>query len=186
MKEAIIFLDRRVHISFVPLVPHLDFQVSSIRAAIWSSKNMSTWIISAPANPTKQATISALATRLSDSSDTYPFQTPDFKVGTLDSLIVLSDELIKTDVAVEASVVKIAEALKNLIQNDEQWKQSLLVGDSISLADSRENLSLSRKFLVEHDEISIRQDIERVSRSNISGTAYLIRGSNDNRWCHEN
>jgi hypothetical protein len=48
----------------------------------------------------------------------------------LDSLIVLSDELQKTDLAMENVVVKIADSLRNLLQNEEEWKQVLNVGDS--------------------------------------------------------
>jgi hypothetical protein len=49
----------------------------------------------------------------------------------LDSLIVLSDELLKTDVSIENVVVKIAESLKSLLNNEDEWKQVLNVGDSI-------------------------------------------------------
>lgn len=45
--------------------------------------------------------------------------------------MVLSDELAKNDTVIEAAVVKIADSLKTLLNNDiEQWKQMLNVGDS--------------------------------------------------------
>ena len=60
----------------------------------------------------------------------YPFSVPQFKVGTLDSLMTLSDELVKTDLLAEQIVMKIADSLKMLSNNDiSQWKQMLMVGD---------------------------------------------------------
>lgn len=91
----------------------------------------STWFISAPANPTKEETIQKLRDRLTkhEYADIFPISIPEFKVGTLDSLVVLSDELIKTDQVVEAATLKISESLKSILADDELWKQSLLVSD---------------------------------------------------------
>ena len=59
-----------------------------------------------------------------------PFSIPQFKVGTLDSLMTLSDELIKTDSLAEQIVLKIADSLKMLSGNDPtQYKQMLVIGD---------------------------------------------------------
>lgn len=103
-----------------------------------STTQASVWFISAPANPTKDDTITKLAERLSpaktgvDLAQISPFQLPDFKVGTLDLLMVLSDELLKADNSIEGVVVKLADTLRALVNNDPaQWAQQLLVGDSI-------------------------------------------------------
>jgi len=40
------------------------------------------------------------------------------QIGTLDSLVVISDELIKYDQAIEVSIVKIVDILRNLLKND--------------------------------------------------------------------
>ncbi|KAI8911740.1 hypothetical protein EDD86DRAFT_188870 [Gorgonomyces haynaldii] len=93
------------------------------------------WFISAPSNPTKKDTVDKLRERMSaskagtDLADIYPFQLPEFKVGTLDSLMVISDELVKSDQMVETFCVKLADTLKGLLGNEEQWKSSLIVGD---------------------------------------------------------
>lgn len=90
-------------------------------------------MISAPANPTKAETVQLLSDRLCkhDHATLFPFVIPDFKVGTLDSLIVLSDELQKTDGVIEGMVVKISDSLKGLLGGDmAAWKQALVVGDS--------------------------------------------------------
>ncbi|KAI8927064.1 ATPase, V1 complex, subunit C [Entophlyctis helioformis] len=94
----------------------------------------SVWFLSAPGNPTKQDTVAKLkdkiASKANDYAEVLPFQLPEFKVGTLDSLVVLSDELAKTDQAFEAIVVKVADGLRNLLNNDmDQWKANLIVGD---------------------------------------------------------
>jgi V-type H+-transporting ATPase subunit C len=78
----------------------------------------SVWMISAPSNPTKQETIQKLSDRLvkPELASIYPFGIQEFKVGTLDSLIVLSDELAKTDLQIETTVVKISDSLRGTRQ----------------------------------------------------------------------
>jgi V-type H+-transporting ATPase subunit C len=88
----------------------------------------STWFISAPANPTKQDTITKLRERITDCADIYPFQLPEFKVGTLDSLMVISDELVKSDQFIESVVLKMADALRTFMKSPEEWKVNLKVG----------------------------------------------------------
>ena len=90
------------------------------------------WFISSPGK-SNQETIPNLQDRLMkhEYADIFPFTIPEFKVGTLDSLMLLSDELSKMDLNIETAVTKIADALKGLLNNDvESWKEALLVGDS--------------------------------------------------------
>ena len=91
-------------------------------------------MISAPSNPTKPETIQKLQDRLvkPDLACIFPFGIQEFKVGTLDSLIVLSDELAKVDLQIETTVVKISDSLRVLLKDDEELKHCLLVGDSMS------------------------------------------------------
>ncbi len=89
-------------------------------------------MISAPSKSSPD-TLSTLRDRLvkHEYADIYPFSIPDFKVGTLDSLMLLSDELGKIDGIVEGAVTKISDALKGLLNGDfEEWKRALVVGDS--------------------------------------------------------
>lgn len=44
----------------------------------------------------------------------FPFEIPDFKVGTLDSLVEQSDELAKTDAQLHASISKVLEVAGNV------------------------------------------------------------------------
>ena len=96
--------------------------------------------MSAPGNPTKQETLSKLKDSLAKVLNVYPFNLPEFKVivishsqkvGTLDSLMVLSDDLAKADAALESIILKIADTLKGLLNNDQDsYNTSLVVSDS--------------------------------------------------------
>jgi hypothetical protein len=80
--------------------------------------------ISAPASPSKQSTYQSVKSILSDFAITSPIDLPEFKVyplflttsqvGTLDSLYILSDELIKHDGIVEALTWRISDFYKSL------------------------------------------------------------------------
>ncbi|KAJ3043755.1 hypothetical protein HDV00_004161 [Rhizophlyctis rosea] len=90
--------------------------------------------ISAPADPTKQDAVNKLkekiASKHNELAEIFPFTLPDFKVGTLDSLVVLSDDLQKMDQNFESITVKISENMRTLLNNDvEQWKLNLTVSD---------------------------------------------------------
>lgn len=98
----------------------------------------SLFILSAPADPTKNDTVVKLKDKISnknsqsgnDLADVYQFSLPEFKVGTLDALVVLSDELVKADAAFEAITTKIADSLRGLLNNDlDQWRSNLTVAD---------------------------------------------------------
>ena len=99
----------------------------------------STWFISAPANPTKEDAIQKLRDRISSSrtadiATIFPFTLPEFKVGSLDSLMLVSDELAKADILVETIVVRIADTLKLLVDS---WSSMLLVHDRIFLLNKK-------------------------------------------------
>eukprot|EP00842_Homolaphlyctis_polyrhiza_P005955 jgi/Hompol1/6360/HPOL_004962-RA len=94
----------------------------------------SVWFLSAPGNPTKQDAVTKLKDRIAsksaDHAEVFLFNLPEFKIGTLDTLVTLSDELAKNDQAFEAIVMKIADGLRGLLNNDlDQWKSNLAIGD---------------------------------------------------------
>lgn len=90
-------------------------------------------ILSAPANPTKSDTVAKLKVKLNKSSENAevcPFNLPEFKVGTLDSLVSLSDDLGKMESNAESIALKLSDNLKGLLNQDmEQWKQNLSVNE---------------------------------------------------------
>lgn len=61
------------------------------------------------------------ATRRYDYCETFAFKLPDgFKIGTLDSLLSLSDDLAKVNTAVEATVNKIRRQLYEVQDEDQE------------------------------------------------------------------
>lgn len=78
------------------------------------------WLISAP--KTREDTFNTLKKKTTDENDystnNYRFQVPELKVGTLDSLMALSDELHKVDNQVENIVKKIANQLFDLLDTN--------------------------------------------------------------------
>ncbi|KAJ3110813.1 Vacuolar ATP synthase subunit C [Phlyctochytrium bullatum] len=89
------------------------------------------FLLAAPADPTKAETAAKLRDKIASKSADYAelvtLTLPDFKVGTLDSLVLLSDELQKADTVYEGITVKIAENMKTLLGGDlERWKSNLV------------------------------------------------------------
>ncbi|KAI9007757.1 ATPase, V1 complex, subunit C [Hyaloraphidium curvatum] len=86
--------------------------------------------VSAPADPTRNDTANKLKDKLGSAAEVQPFNLPEFKIGTLDTLVVLSDDLGKADTVAETVATKLAESLRSLLNNDmEQWRQNLTVAD---------------------------------------------------------
>ncbi|KAJ3190919.1 hypothetical protein HDU82_003778 [Entophlyctis luteolus] len=110
------------------------------------------WFLSAPPDPTRQDTVAKLRDRVAnpksaDIAELFPFDLPDFKVphklllrkvGTLDSLVILSDDLAKADAGFEAVSVKLGDNMRVLLSSDaaagaaniDQWRSNLAVNDS--------------------------------------------------------
>ncbi|KAJ8659640.1 hypothetical protein O0I10_004619 [Lichtheimia ornata] len=75
--------------------------------------------ISVPALGNKQNTFLNIRGKLSEfHALTYAFNVPEFKIGTLDALVLLSDDLAKYDTAFEQTVNKLADILTNLVKSD--------------------------------------------------------------------
>eukprot|EP00243_Klebsormidium_subtile_P002751 TRINITY_DN15550_c0_g1_i1.p1 TRINITY_DN15550_c0_g1~~TRINITY_DN15550_c0_g1_i1.p1 ORF type:complete len:377 (+),score=82.76 TRINITY_DN15550_c0_g1_i1:396-1526(+) len=75
------------------------------------------WIVSLPLKGTKEAAWSAAQEKISHTSfDTqiYKFHIPELRVGTLDSLLALSDDLVKVSSTVENIAGKIRRQLDDL------------------------------------------------------------------------
>ncbi|KAJ3202814.1 hypothetical protein HDU67_000260 [Dinochytrium kinnereticum] len=94
----------------------------------------SVFLLSAPADPTKAEAAAKLrdkiASKANDLAELVTFTLPDFKVGTLDSLVLLSDELAKADSTYESTTMKIADNMKSLLGGDlDRWRSNLVVND---------------------------------------------------------
>jgi V-type H+-transporting ATPase subunit C len=89
------------------------------------------WLISAPGDKTCQQTWDTLnnATAKHRSlTANFKFHIPDLKVGTLDTLVGLTEELIKLDPYVESVVHKASQTLADVLENQkDKVKENLLV-----------------------------------------------------------
>jgi len=75
------------------------------------------WLVSAP--KTNEDTFNTLNKKTSDETDlsvNYKFAVPDLKVGTLDTLMSLSDDLVKMDATVENITRKISGQLFDVLE----------------------------------------------------------------------
>jgi len=92
------------------------------------------WLISAP--KTREDTFNVLDTRTTMeeqlSVKNIRFAVPDLKVGTLDTLMALSDELHKVDLSVETTTRKIAQQLIDLVDtgNKNEKTEALTVDNN--------------------------------------------------------
>ena len=78
------------------------------------------WLISAPGEKTCQQTwetLNNVTNKQTDLCKNYKFHIPDLKVGTLDQLVGLSDELTKLDSYVESICHKLAASLQDTLDN---------------------------------------------------------------------
>lgn len=78
------------------------------------------WLISAPGDKTCQQTwetMNNLTSKQNNLCDNFKFHIPDLKVGTLDQLVGLSDDLGKLDAYVEQSTRKIASYLGDVLED---------------------------------------------------------------------
>lgn len=78
------------------------------------------WLISAPGEKTCQQTwetLNNVTNKQNDLCKNFKFHIPDLKVGTLDQLVGLSDELTKLDSYVESICHKLAASLQDTLEN---------------------------------------------------------------------
>ena len=72
------------------------------------------------------------ATVTPDNGSVAPFPIPEFKIGTLDALVQQADELSKLESSCQGVVVKVGDALKNILEGDEaQIDKMKTVNDSM-------------------------------------------------------
>ncbi|KAJ2450571.1 Vacuolar ATP synthase subunit C [Coemansia sp. RSA 2336] len=85
------------------------------------------WLLSVPAHGDDHAAWRDVKARIGE-SDLYDFHLPQLKIGTLDTLVQLSDELSKLDTAYEATTGKFIDTLRSLTQaSNEQLAGKLAV-----------------------------------------------------------
>lgn len=88
------------------------------------------WLISAPGQKTPQQTWETCKSKVEDLAMIYKFNLPELKVGTLDTLVGLSDDLGKLDQQVESIVKKLANYFLDVLEEkQEKVLENLQVND---------------------------------------------------------
>ncbi|CAB0037357.1 unnamed protein product [Trichogramma brassicae] len=94
------------------------------------------WLISAPGDKTCQQTwetMNNLTSKQNSLSNNYKFHIPDLKVGTLDQLVGLSDDLGKLDTYVEQITRKVAVYLGEVLEDQRDKLQENLMANNCDL-----------------------------------------------------
>ncbi|KAJ2355289.1 Vacuolar ATP synthase subunit C [Coemansia erecta] len=90
------------------------------------------WLLSVPAHGDGHVAWRDVKSRVGD-SEVYDFMLPTLKIGTLDTLVQLSDELSKHDAAYESTVGKFVDTLRTLTRSSAAELQSMLSVDDKSV-----------------------------------------------------
>uniref|UniRef100_F6VHG3 V-type proton ATPase subunit C n=1 Tax=Ornithorhynchus anatinus TaxID=9258 RepID=F6VHG3_ORNAN len=93
------------------------------------------WLISAPGDKENLQALERMNTVTSKSNLSYntKFTIPDFKVGTLDSLVSLSDELGKLDTFAESLIKKMAQCIVEVMEDAKGKVQENLLANGVDL-----------------------------------------------------
>ncbi|KAG8222780.1 hypothetical protein J437_LFUL006787 [Ladona fulva] len=95
------------------------------------------WLISAPGDKTCQQTwetLNNVTSKQNNLSVNYKFHIPDLKVGTLDQLVGLSDDLGKLDSFVEQCTKKVSSYLGEVLEDQRDKLQENLLANNTDLA----------------------------------------------------
>ncbi|KAF1817494.1 ATPase, V1 complex, subunit C [Eremomyces bilateralis CBS 781.70] len=99
------------------------------------SKSPTYLLVSLPTSITntndKEDALDQVRANISDNGTLYPFAIPGFKIGTLDALVQQADDLAKLDTACDGVVNKSADALKSILDddNDDKLAQQKTIND---------------------------------------------------------
>lgn len=84
-----------------------------------------------PSNDHDEALTALRSAVTTDYATVFPFQIPEFKIGTLDALVQQADDLAKLAQGCEAVVGKVGDSLRNILEGDEEKiSQQKTVNDS--------------------------------------------------------
>ncbi|XP_041046193.1 V-type proton ATPase subunit C 1-A isoform X2 [Carcharodon carcharias] len=118
------------------------------------------WLISAPGEKTCQQTwdkLNATTTRNNHLSTNFKFAIPDLKVGTLDVLVGLSDELAKLDSFVEGVVKKVAQYMADVLEDSRDKVQENLLASGVDL------VTYITRFQWDMAKYPIKQSLKNIS-----------------------
>lgn len=118
------------------------------------------WLVSAPGEKTPQQTwenLNNATAKQNGLSQNSKFTIPDLKVGTLDVLVGLSDELAKLDVYAESVTRKVAQYLADVLEDErDKIQESLQAGN-------KDLVSYLTKFEWDVAKYPIKQSLKTIS-----------------------
>uniref|UniRef100_A0A673KQN9 V-type proton ATPase subunit C n=1 Tax=Sinocyclocheilus rhinocerous TaxID=307959 RepID=A0A673KQN9_9TELE len=117
------------------------------------------WLISAPGEKTCQQTWDKMnmATSQTNLSTNHKFNIPELKVGTLDVLVGLSDELAKLDSFVESVVRKVAQYMADVLEDSRDKVQENLLANGVDL------VTYVTRFHWDMAKYPIKQSLKNIS-----------------------
>ncbi|KAA0710491.1 V-type proton ATPase subunit C 1-B [Triplophysa tibetana] len=118
------------------------------------------WLISAPGEKTCQQTwekMNLATINPNNLSTNHKFNIPDLKVGTLDILVGLSDELAKLDSFVESVVRKVAQYMADVLEDSRDKVQENLLANGVDL------ITYIIRFQWDMAKYPIKQSLKNIS-----------------------
>uniref|UniRef100_A0A6Q2YBV8 V-type proton ATPase subunit C n=1 Tax=Esox lucius TaxID=8010 RepID=A0A6Q2YBV8_ESOLU len=118
------------------------------------------WLISAPGEKTCQQTwdkMMVATTHSNNLSTNHKFNIPDLKVGTLDVLVGLSDEMAKLDSFVEGVVKKVAQYMADVLEDSRDKVQENLLANGVDL------VTYVTRFQWDMAKYPIKQSLKNIS-----------------------
>ncbi|NXD84027.1 VATC2 ATPase, partial [Halcyon senegalensis] len=119
------------------------------------------WLISAPGDKTNLQAWERMnmVTSKSNLSSNSKFHIPDLKVGTLDALVGLSDELGKLDSFAESIIKKIAQYIGEVMEDSKDKVQENLLANGVDL------ISYLTRFEWDMAKYPIKQPLKNISEA---------------------
>ncbi|XP_076472123.1 V-type proton ATPase subunit C 1-A-like [Babylonia areolata] len=117
------------------------------------------WLISAPGENTPQKTWEALnrATSAENLSSNHKFNIPELRVGTLDTLVGLGDDLAKLDIFAESVTRKIAQYLGEVLEDTTPTRDKLV--ENLKINDATPS-SYVQRFAWDGAKFPIKQSLK--------------------------
>ncbi|ETE73899.1 V-type proton ATPase subunit C 1 [Ophiophagus hannah] len=128
------------------------------------------WLISAPGEKTCQQTwekLCAATIKNNNLSINAKFNIPDLKVGTLDVLVGLSDELAKLDTFVEGVVKKVAQYMADVLEDSRDKVQENLLANGVDL------ITYITRFQWDMAKYPIKQSLKNISEIIAKGVTQI-------------
>ncbi|ELR53809.1 V-type proton ATPase subunit C 1 [Bos mutus] len=128
------------------------------------------WLISAPGEKTCQQTwekLHAATTKNNNLAVSSKFNIPDLKVGTLDVLVGLSDELAKLDAFVEGVVKKVAQYMADVLEDSKDKVQENLLANGVDL------VTYITRFQWDMAKYPIKQSLKNISEIIAKGVTQI-------------